>query len=48
MLEDYQEAALTEKEKSDGLILCCKALATESITIDIRENEEEEMNYSQK
>lgn len=46
MLEDYQEAALTEKEKSDGLILCCKALATESITIDIRENEEEEMKQS--
>ena len=41
MLEDYQESALTEQEKSDGLILCCKALATESITIDIRESEEE-------
>ncbi|MDC0126676.1 CDP-6-deoxy-delta-3,4-glucoseen reductase [Methylophilaceae bacterium] len=43
MLEDYQKSALTEQEKSDGLILCCKALATESITIDIRESEEEEI-----
>ena len=43
MLEDYQESALTEQEKSDGLILCCKALATESITIDIREGEEEDI-----
>ena len=31
MLEDYQESALTEEEKLDGLILCCKALATENI-----------------
>tara|TARA_B100000902_G_scaffold172607_1_gene166724 strand:- start:1460 stop:1738 length:279 start_codon:yes stop_codon:yes gene_type:complete len=38
MLEDYQESALTEEEKSDGLILCCKALATENITIDIEED----------
>ncbi len=38
MLEGYQESALTEEEKSDGLILCCKALATENITIDIEED----------
>ena len=43
MLEDYQESALTEEEKLDGSILCCKALATENITIDIRESEEEEV-----
>ena len=43
MLEDYQESALTEKEKSGGLILCCKALATENITIDIRESEGDEV-----
>jgi CDP-4-dehydro-6-deoxyglucose reductase len=39
MLEDYQESALTEKEQLNGLILCCKALATDDITIDIREIE---------
>ena len=43
MLEDYQESALTEEEKLDGLILCCKALATENIIIDVRESEGEEV-----
>ena len=42
MLEDYQETALTEEEKEDGLILCCKALATENIIINIRGDEENE------
>jgi len=46
MLEDYQESALTEQERTDGLILCCKALATENITIDIRESEGEEVAKS--
>ena len=43
MLEDYQESALTEKEQLNGLILCCKALATDDITIDIREIERDEV-----
>ena len=42
MLEDYQESALTDEERLDGLILCCKALATENITIDIRQSKGKE------
>ena len=40
MLEDYQESALSQEEKSAGLILSCQALATENITINIGEIEE--------
>ena len=42
MLEGYQESALTEEERSDGLILCCKALATDNIIINIRGDEVDE------
>jgi CDP-4-dehydro-6-deoxyglucose reductase len=37
MLEGYQQSVLSDSEKAEGWTLCCKALATEDLTIEVSE-----------